>query len=74
VLEEQLYVDWLFKTSFINVTNSARALDQRKTYTIGSDDYVESYINEVKPYHTKIRDYQIGLYRNRDTGWPIHRF
>ena len=60
VLEEQLYVDWLFKTSFINVTNSARALDQRKTYTIGSDDYVESYINEVKPYHTKIRDYRLG--------------
>ena len=60
VLEEQLYVDWLFKTSFINVTNSARALDQRKTYTTGSDDYVESYINEVKPYHTKIRDYKLG--------------
>ena len=60
VLEEQIYVDWLFKTSFINVTNNARALDQRKTYTVGSDDYVESYINEVKPYHTKIRDYKLG--------------
>jgi len=60
VLEEQIFVDWLFKTSFINVTNSARALDQRKTYTTGTDEYVESYINEVKPYHTKIRDYKLG--------------
>ncbi len=60
VLEEQLYVDWLFKTSFINVTNSLRPLDQRKTYKIGTDDYVESYINEVKPFHTKIREYKLG--------------
>ena len=60
VLEEQLYVDWLFKTSFINVTNSVRPLDQRKTYKIGTDDYVESYINEVKPFHTKIREYKLG--------------
>ena len=60
VLEEQLFVDWLFKTSFISVTNSSRALDQRKTYNIDTDDYVESYINEVKPYHTKIRNYKLG--------------
>jgi len=60
VLEEQLYVDWLFKTSFINVTNSLRPLDQRKTYKVGTDDYVESYINEVKPFHTKIREYKLG--------------
>ena len=60
VLEQQLYVDWLFKTSFINVTNTFRPLDQRKTYTTGSENYVESYINEVKPYHTKIREYKVG--------------
>jgi hypothetical protein len=66
VLEEQLYVDWLSKTSFINVTNSLRPLDQRKTYKIGTDDYVESYINEVKPYHTKIREYKLG-YTGTDT-------
>ena len=60
VLEEQLYVDWMSKTSFINVTNSLRPLDQRKTYRVGTDDYVESYINEVKPFHTKIREYKLG--------------
>ena len=60
VLEEQTYVDWLTKTSFINVTNSLRPLDQRKTYRIGTDDYVERYIDEVKPFHTKVREYKLG--------------
>ena len=66
VLNQQHYVDWLFKTSFINVTNSFRNLDQRKTYTIGTDSYVENYINEVKPFHTKIREYKLG-YTSLDT-------
>ena len=60
VLEEQLYVDWLSKTSFINVTNFLRPLDKRKTYKVGTEDYVESYINEIKPFHTKIREYKLG--------------
>jgi hypothetical protein len=66
VLEEQTYVDWMFKTSFINIKNSVRKLDQRKTYTIGTDSWIESYINEVKPFHTTIREYKLG-YTNTDT-------
>ena len=60
VLSEQTYVDWMFKTSFINVKNSVRQLDQRKTYTTGTDSWIESYINEVKPFHTKLREYRLG--------------
>ena len=60
VLSEQTYVDWMFKTSFLNVKNSVRKLDQRKTYTSGTDSWIESYINEVKPFHTKLREYKIG--------------
>ena len=60
VLSEQLYVDWMFKTSFINAKNSVRKLDQRKTYTTGTDSWIESYINEVKPFHTKLREYKLG--------------
>ena len=60
VLSEQTYVDWMFKTSFINVKNSVRQLDQRKTYTSGTDNWIESYINEVKPFHTKLREYRLG--------------
>jgi hypothetical protein len=66
VLSEQTYVDWVFKTSFINAKNSARQLDQRKTYTTGTDTWVESYINEVKPFHTKLREYKLG-YTGTDT-------
>jgi len=60
VLAEQTYVDWMFKTSFINAKNSVRALDQRKSYTTGTDSWIESYINEVKPFHTKLREYRLG--------------
>ena len=60
VLSEQTYVDWMFKTSFINAKNSVRQLDQRKTYTTGTDNWIESYINEVKPFHTKLREYRLG--------------
>jgi hypothetical protein len=60
VLEQQTYVDWMFKTSFINASNSVRELDQRKTYTLGTDNWIESYINEVKPFHTKLREYKLG--------------
>ena len=66
VLEDQTYVDWMFKTSFINATNSVRTLDQRKTYTAGTDSWIESYINEVKPFHTKLREYKLG-YTNLET-------
>ena len=66
VLSEQTYVDWMFKTSFINATNSVRQLDQRKTYTVGTDTWVENYINEVKPFHTTLREYKLG-YQGTDT-------
>ena len=66
VLSEQTYVDWMFKTSFINATNLVRRLDQRKTYTTGKDTWIEEYINEVKPFHTKLREYKLG-YQGTDT-------
>jgi hypothetical protein len=60
VLQEQQYVDWLFKTSFIQVTHNLRALDQFPTYQRDNQEFVKNYINEVKPYHTKIREYVLG--------------
>ena len=66
MLSEQTYVDWMFKTSFINATNLVRRLDQRKTYTTGKDTWIEEYINEVKPFHTKLREYKLG-YQGTDT-------
>ena len=66
VLSEQTFVDWMFKTSFVNAKNSIRKLDQRKTYEIGTDAWVESYINEVKPFATKLREYKIGYNADED--------
>jgi hypothetical protein len=57
-LTEQKFLDWAFKTSFITVVNNAGALDQRPTYRLNNETYYEQYINETKPYHTKIRNFQ----------------
>ena len=38
----------MFKTSFINAKNSVRQLDQRKTYTTGTDSWIESYIKSIE--------------------------
>ena len=58
-LSEQKNLDWTFKTTFIGVTNHAGSLDQRPTYKLQDSNYYESYINEVKPYHTKIRNFTV---------------
>jgi hypothetical protein len=56
-LTEQKLLDWAFKTSFINVTNNAGSLDQRPVYKLQDSKYYEQYINEIKPFHTKIRNF-----------------
>jgi hypothetical protein len=65
-MSEQKLLDWAFKTSFINVKNIIGDLDQRPVYKLDSDQYFEEYIKEVKPYHTKIRNY-IPTYLSQDT-------
>lgn len=66
VLQEQTYVDWIFKTSFVQVKHNLRALDQFPTYQRDNQEFVKNYINEVKPYHTKIREYVLG-YTKQET-------
>ena len=56
-LYEQKLLDWAFKTTFINVINYAGELDQRPIYKITTSTYFEQYIEEVKPYHTQIRNF-----------------
>jgi hypothetical protein len=58
-MSEQKFVDWAFKTAFINVRNLAGTLDQRPVFKFQNSQYYEQYIEEVKPYHTKIRNYQV---------------
>ena len=54
---EQKLLDWAFKTSFISVLNKGGALSQPPVYKLQNSEYYENYINEVKPYHTQIRNF-----------------
>jgi hypothetical protein len=65
ILNEQKNVDWLFKTSFINVLHKIAQLEQLPLYRRNNQDNYRQYIEEVKPYHTTIREY-IFNYEKRD--------
>lgn len=52
---EQKTLDWAFKTTFISVNNSLGSLDQRHTYKLQNSVNYEQFLQEIKPYHTKIR-------------------
>jgi hypothetical protein len=56
VLTEQLFVDWIYKTSFITPNIDAGTLDQKEIYRFNDFGYVEEFIKEVKPYKSKFRD------------------
>jgi len=58
VFEEQQAPDWIFKTSFIDVVHNLRTLDQIPNYVKDNTSFYEDYINEIKPYKTKVRDFQ----------------
>jgi hypothetical protein len=57
ILSEQKYVDWIFKTSFITIAHKLEGLIQTSSYVKDRQGFYESFIKEVKPYRTKIREY-----------------
>ena len=63
---EQNYIDWIFKTSFVKAQHSVGELKQKVTYNNDNLSNFEDYINEVKPYRTKIREY-VSSYDKLDT-------
>lgn len=54
---EQLYLDWIFKTSFVRATHNVGDLAQPVYYPIDNLSNFQDYINEVKPYRTTVREY-----------------
>jgi len=62
-LHEQLFTDWVFKTSFVRATHHVGNLVQKINYNNDNLEYFEDYVNEVKPYRTKIREY-VSSYSN----------
>ena len=57
VFSEQSFVDWAFKTSFIKAKHNVGELEQTITFKNDNLPSYEDYIEEVKPFKTKIREY-----------------
>ena len=66
ILQEQVSVDWIFKTSFINVFHKLRELSQPPSFVLDNQGYYQQYIEEVKPYRTILREYVVD-YTGSDT-------
>jgi len=62
-LSEQPFLDWIMKTSFVKATHNAGELKQKVNYNSDNLQDFESYINEVKPFRTKVREYVSGYTR-----------
>jgi hypothetical protein len=54
---EQSYIDWAFKTSFLNATHDVGLLQKHATYRNDNLESYQDYIDEVKPYRTTVREY-----------------
>jgi hypothetical protein len=65
VMHEQIFIDWAFKTSFVKATHNVGELKEKVTYNNDNLSNFEDYINEVKPYRTKIREY-VSSYNKTD--------
>lgn len=53
---EHEIIDWCFKTSYIYLVGFSETLEQRPLYTYDGFESLVDYVNEVKPYHAKIKD------------------
>jgi hypothetical protein len=73
-LVEQKNLDWVFKTSFISATQYIRKLEQFASYISDNQDFYQSYIDEVKPYRTILREFNINYQRNDEFGGDITDF
>ena len=73
-LTEQKQLDWAFKTSLIDVVNYAGSLDQRPVYKLNVESYYLDYINETKPYHTKVRNFAVNYTATDVTNYEITDF
>ncbi len=56
-LNEQFFIDWAIKTSFVKATHNAGYLKEKVNYNNDNLQDFESYVKEVKPFRTKVREY-----------------
>ena len=74
VFTEQQYVDWAFKTSFLNATHNVGSFEQKFNYRNDNLTNFQDYINEVKPYRTTIREYVSRYDSNENSNTAVADF
>ena len=65
ILSEFSAPEWLVKTSLIDVDHKIRNLEPFQNYRQDNQEFVLDYIQEVKPYHVQIREFNL-LYNGQD--------
>jgi hypothetical protein len=59
ILSEFASPEWLVKTSLIDVEHRIRALLPFQNYIRDNQEFVLDYIQEVKPYHVQVREFNL---------------
>ncbi len=57
ILAEQGNVEWLYRTSLIDVEHKVRDLVQFPTFSRDNQDFLLDYLTESKPFHVKIKEF-----------------
>ena len=65
ILTEEQAPDWLMKTSFIDVRHDIRALAPFPIYHQDNQTFVSDYLQEVKPYHVQVKEFNL-VYNGED--------
>jgi hypothetical protein len=66
VMSEFSAPSWLLKTSLIDVNHKIRSLLPYQSYRQDNQDFVLNYIQEVKPYHVQIREFNLQYTGNEE--------
>ena len=56
-LQDNNYLPWLNKTSLTDVNHKIRDLLPYKKYQRDNQEFLEGFLNEIKPYHVVIKDF-----------------
>ena len=59
VLSEFSAPGWLIKTSLIDIEHRIRSLLPYQNYTQDNQEFVLDYIQEVKPYHVQVKEFNL---------------
>jgi hypothetical protein len=59
ILSEQQAPEWLMKTSLIDVEHRIRELVPFQVYRQDNQEFVLDYLQEVKPYHVQVREFNL---------------